>query len=93
MFSLFKKSQSDALAPIVELARNCQGYDRTVFLSELRRDAPTVATMVEQLLLDEASRHAVPMTSTMPATASARIRQEVRLDVALTDVSALSTTG
>jgi len=97
MFSLFKNSQSDALAPLVDLARSHHGYDRTVFLSELRRDAPTVAAMVEQLLRLDAAHHAahheVPTTAPTHGSVSPGIRQDARASVALTNVSTLSTTG
>ncbi len=93
MFSLFKNSQSDALAPLADLARSRHGYDRTVFLSELRRDAPTVAAMVEQLLLIDAAHHAMPTASTTHGSASPGIRQDARASVALYDASTLSTTG
>ncbi len=93
MFSIFKNSQSDALAPLADLARSRHGYDRTVFLSELRRDAPTVAAMVEQLLLIDAAHHAMPTASTTHGSASPGIRQDARASVALYNASTLSTTG
>jgi len=78
MFRLFKNSQSAALAPLVELARSRHGYDRTVFLSELRRDAPTVAAMVEQLLLLDAALHRNPATSATYGSVSRGTRQDAR---------------
>ena len=58
MFSVFRKRQfsalSAALAPLVELARRKHGFERRVFLTELRRDAPTVAALVEHELSSNA---------------------------------------
>ncbi len=58
MFGSFRKLQRDAFAPIVELAKQRQGYERQVFLEELRRDAPTVAPLVEAIIAEEGGRSA-----------------------------------
>lgn len=53
MFRFFGLSERDALAPLLELAREKHGYDRQEWLSDLRRDAPTVVARLEQLLARE----------------------------------------
>lgn len=77
MSGFFEKSQEAALAPLVELAQNRTGDEREHFLQELRRDAPTVARMVESRLGAE---------NPLPALPAPHIRQEVGWGVALLNV-------
>ncbi len=60
MFRFFGLSERDALAPLLELAREKHGYDRQEWLSDLRRDAPTVVARLELLLANEAASTITP---------------------------------
>lgn len=63
MFRFFGLSERDALAPLLELAREKHGYDRQEWLSDLRREAPTVVARLERLLANEAESTITPVPS------------------------------
>ncbi len=62
-----------ALAPLLQCARTLGDVDRAAWLAELRRDSPTVVTLIEQLLQTDAP-DSVPAqraaTSQVPSTAT-----------------------
>lgn len=66
MFRNFRTHERDALAPLLELARHKFGADRTMWLNELRSDAPTVAARIEALLAEEASAQVLPIERPRP---------------------------
>jgi hypothetical protein len=67
MFRSFRTHERDALAPLIELARHKFGADRTLWLNELRADAPTVAARLEALLAEEAQPHVLPIERPRPS--------------------------
>jgi hypothetical protein len=58
-FTILAPPEQQLLAPLLALARGKHGYDRRVWLDELRTDAPTVAARVEALLAAEAGANVV----------------------------------
>ncbi len=66
MFRSFRTHERDALAPLIELARHKFGADRTLWLNELRADAPTVAARIEALLAEELEAHVLPIERPRP---------------------------
>ncbi len=50
----------DALAPLLDCARTLRDVDRTAWLAELRKESPTVVTLLEQLLRAQSPRSSAP---------------------------------
>jgi hypothetical protein len=61
LFSRLQASEQQLLAPFLDLARQKHGYDRRVWLNELRCDAPTVAARLEAVLAAEAEADVAPI--------------------------------
>ena len=53
MLSIFRQTERDALAPLLQLARTRHGADRRLWLDELRRDAPAIVMRLEAILAQE----------------------------------------
>lgn len=76
LFTTLAPAEHQLLAPLLELARSKRGYDRRVWLDELRIDAPTVAARLEALLAAETGADVVSIDRPVPARAHASARRD-----------------
>ena len=78
MFHRDRTGEREMLGPLLALARSRHGYERTVWLAELRADAPTVAARLELLLREETDAVRPVVVEPLPAPDRAMPRAALR---------------